>query len=388
MKGNKLLIGLFLTANFLYWVNLYLYMPTLPSYLETMTGNLAMVGVVLSMYGLWQALLRIPVGIMVDASGWAKPFIICGFAFGAAGALLMGLGQSVGVMALGRTFTGIAAATWVPLTAVFSSLFPPGQVVVAVSLLMFTSSIGRLLATSVTGVLNDWAGHSLAFYLAAVSGLLAIIFILFTKLERRPPRKASLKSVLSLVMRGDVMLPALLNTVAQLGIWAIIFGFLPILAQSVGATDTAKSLLMSSHLATFTVGNLLNSVVVNRFKQIPLLLITFLLASLGIIGAALAPSLALLFFCAGIIGFAHGFRYPTLMGMSVQQVETAQRSTAMGIHQALYAVGMFSGPWLGGVLADAVGLKFMFYIIGGVSLILSYTLILLLARLRGVDTRP
>lgn len=386
MKGNKLLIGLFLTANFLYWVNLYLYMPTLPSYLESMTSSLAMVGVVLAMYGLWQALLRIPVGIMVDASGWAKPFIIGGFVIGAAGALLMGVGKSVGVMALGRALTGVAAATWVPLTAVFSSLFPPGQVIMAVSLLMFTSSIGRLLATGVTGVLNDWAGYSMAFYLAAASGLLATVFILFTKLERKPPRKASLQSVLSLAKRGDVMLPALLNTVAQLGAWAIVFSFLPILAQTMGASDTVKSLLISSHLAAFTVGNLLNAFVVKRFKEIPLLLITFLFFSLGIAGAALVPSLAMLFVCAAFLGFMHGFRYPTLMGMSVQRVETFERSTAMGIHQALYAVGMFSGPWLGGVLADVVGLKFMFLIIGGVSLPLSYVLILLLARLRRVDT--
>ena len=386
MKGNKLLIGLFLTANFLYWVNLYLYMPTLPSYLESMTSSLAMVGVVLAMYGLWQALLRIPVGIMVDASGWAKPFIIGGFVIGAAGALLMGVGKSVGVMALGRALTGVAAATWVPLTAVFSSLFPPGQVIMAVSLLMFTSSIGRLLATGVTGVLNDWAGYSMAFYLAAAAGLLATVCILFTKLERRPPRKASLQSVLSLAKRGDVMLPALLNTVAQLGAWAIVFSFLPILAQTMGASDTVKSLLISSHLAAFTVGNLLNAFVVKRFKEIPLLLITFLFFSLGIAGAALVPSLAMLFVCAAFLGFMHGFRYPTLMGMSVQRVETFERSTAMGIHQALYAVGMFSGPWLGGVLADVVGLKFMFLIIGGVSLPLSYVLILLLARLRRVDT--
>jgi len=387
MKDNKLLIGLFLAANVLYWVNLYLYMPTLPTYLESMTSNLAIVGMVLAMYGLLQALLRIPVGIMVDASGWAKPFIVGGFAIGAAGALLMGLGRSVGVMALGRALTGVAAATWVPLTAVFSSLFPPSQVVVAMSLLMFTSSIGRFLATGITGVLNDWAGYSMAFYLAAASGLLATVCILFTKLQRRSPRKASLQSVLSLVVRGDVMLPALLNTVAQLGEWAIVFGFLPILAHSLGATDTAKSLLMSSHLATFTVANLLNAFVTKRFSAIPLLLITFLLFSLGIVGAALAPSLALLFFCAAFVGFVHGFRYPTLMGMSVQRVETSQRSTAMGIHQALYAIGMFSGPWLGGVLADAMGLRPMFAIISAVNLALGYILIFFLAKLKPHDSR-
>jgi MFS family permease len=383
MKGNKLLIGLFLMANFLYWVNLYLYMPTLPSYVETMTANLTMVGLVLSMYGLWQAVLRIPVGVMVDASGWAKPFIIGGFAFAAAGAQIMGVGKSVGVLALGRALTGVAAATWVPITAVFSTLFPQRQIVVAMSLLMFSGSIGRMLATGVTGLLNDLGGYRLAFYLAAAAGLLAILFILLTKLERKPPRRASLRSFLSLATRADVILPTLMNTVGQLGNWAIIFSFLPILAQTMGATDTTKSLLMSSHIGAFTVGNLLNSFAIRHIRQIPILLLTFLLSSLGIAGAALAPSLAVVFICSITIGFANGFRYPTLMGVSIQRVEVSQRSTAMGVHQALYAIGMFAGPWLGGILADTVGLKAMFYIIAGVCLSLSYLLILLLAKQRG-----
>jgi MFS family permease len=135
------------------------------------------------------------------------------------------------------------------------------------------------------------------------------------------------------------------------------------------------------------VGNLLNTFVVNRLKQLPLLLVTFLLTSLGIVGAALSQSLALLFVCGTAIGFVNGFRYPTLMGMSVQGVERSQRSTAMGIHQALYAVGMFSGPWLGGVLADVLGLRSMFAIMGGVTFVFSYALILILARQRSIESR-
>jgi MFS family permease len=29
----------------------------------------------------------------------------------------------------------------------------------------------------------------------------------------------------------------------------------------------------------------------------------------------------------------------------------------MGLHQAVYAAGMFAGPWLSGILADALGLR-------------------------------
>jgi MFS family permease len=39
----------------------------------------------------------------------------------------------------------------------------------------------------------------------------------------------------------------------------------------------------------------------------------------------------------------------------------------MGIHQAVYAVGMFTGPWIGGILADAVGIRGMFAIVAAFS---------------------
>ena len=51
------------------------------------------------------------------------------------------------------------------------------------------------------------------------------------------------------------------------------------------------------------------------------------------------------------------------MGLSIERVDRGHRSTAMGIHQAVYAIGMFVGPSVGGVLADAMGIRAMFVII-------------------------
>jgi MFS family permease len=48
------------------------------------------------------------------------------------------------------------------------------------------------------------------------------------------------------------------------------------------------------------------------------------------------------------------------MGMSIENVVEANRTTAMGLHQAVYAIGMFAGPGLSGVLADAIGIQPMF----------------------------
>ncbi len=57
--------------------------------------------------------------------------------------------------------------------------------------------------------------------------------------------------------------------------------------------------------------------------------------------------------------------------MSIQQVVGAERTTAMRLHQVVYAIGMFGGPWLSGILADAVGMRPMFGMTAFACLILS-----------------
>ena len=77
---RRLLIVLYIVAVFLYWISQYLYIPTLPVYILSKTDNLALVGVVLAMYGLWQAIIRLPLGIAADWFGRCKPFIVACFA--------------------------------------------------------------------------------------------------------------------------------------------------------------------------------------------------------------------------------------------------------------------------------------------------------------------
>ena len=67
MHRNRILV--FSAATFLYWAALFIYLPTLPAYVKERAPSLAAVGVVLSMFGLWEAILRVPLGILVDATG-------------------------------------------------------------------------------------------------------------------------------------------------------------------------------------------------------------------------------------------------------------------------------------------------------------------------------
>jgi MFS family permease len=66
------------------------------------------------------------------------------------------------------------------------------------------------------------------------------------------------------------------------------------------------------------------------------------------------------------------------MGMSIRDVADAERNTAMGLHQSVYAIGMFAGPWLSGFLADAIGIRPMFGVTAFACLAVGIVLIRLL----------
>ncbi|MFN2164692.1 MAG: MFS transporter, partial [Anaerolineae bacterium] len=68
-RRRRLLIGLYILVTFLYWMSLYLYIPTLPTYAQSKSESLALVGTILAQYGLWQAITRLPIGIAADWLG-------------------------------------------------------------------------------------------------------------------------------------------------------------------------------------------------------------------------------------------------------------------------------------------------------------------------------
>ncbi len=387
MKDNRIRIFLFLTVTFLFWTALYLYVPTLPTYIKTKTTNLTIVGLVLSMYGLWMVFIRLPMGLIGDSLGWGKPLIILGIFTASLGAFIMGRGNTLAMLAVGRAFTGLSAGTWVLLIAVFSTFFDLDQAVFASSLLTFSASLGRMIGTGLTGFLNQMGGYQLSFYLAAVTGILAIIVVFFIKEKRRPPEKVSLKSITRLLTRKDVLLPTIISIFVHYGDWSVTFGFLPILAQQMGAGDVTKSMLISANIASITTANLLNTFVLKKVKHTFLLSIAALLFFAGIVLIAFAPSITQLFGGTICMGFAFGIIYPILVGLSIQKVAGSQRSTAMGIHQSLYAAGMFTGPWLSGIIADRIGIQPMFLITAGFCLLAVYLFLVLYIKDRLSGTR-
>ena len=334
-----------------------------------------MVGIILAQYGLWQAIIRLPLGIAADWAGRRKPFVLVGLALVGVSAWVTGQAEGVGGLFVGRALAGLGAGTWVPLIVGFSSLFPAAQAIRATAILAFVGSAGRVLATSLTGSLNELGGYSLAFSLAAGVSALALLLMLPIRERSYAPRRPSVAGLGHLITRRDVLLPSLLAALGQYANWAITFGFMPIVARNLGASDIQLSLLVSMHIGLVTVMTLATGPLAERLGARRLALVAFVLLSAGIALASLAPALPVLFVAQFCIGVATGLSYPVLMGMSIRYVADRERTTAMGLHQAVYAIGMFAGPWISGILADRLGLQPMLAVTAVGCLVLSLLLL-------------
>jgi len=353
----------------LYWAALEVYLPTLPTYIAERSGALAQVGAILSMYGLSQTIVRFPLGILSDWVGRRKPFVIAGMILAATGALILGHAEGTAGLYVGRTITGLAGAAWVPLLVMFSALFPPEEAVRASAMVTLIGSAARTVATSLTGFLNDWGGYGLAFQIAAALAAIGVLALLPSSDPQREPHSPNPRAIVRLVTRPDVLLPSLVAFASQFAMWGSTFSFNPIMARQLGASDRTLGLLMSLSALMMLGGNLVATAGARRFGARALTFAGLGMLCGGIVIVAVAPSVAWVLVAQAIIGFSQGIGYPVLVGLSIRYVDDSQRTSAMGLHQMIYALGMFGGPAVCGLLADALGLRPMFGITAGLTLL-------------------
>jgi DHA1 family multidrug resistance protein-like MFS transporter len=345
---------------FLFWMSLNLYAPTLPNYIKSRTNDLAMTGAILAMYGLFGTLVRLPLGIAADWLGRGKTLFFVGIALEGLGAWLMGTADSANMLLVGRAISGLAAAAWVVVVVSFSNLFPFEEAVRATVILTMIPSYGRLLGSLLTGWLNELGGYPLAFFVSTGIAVLALLFLIPVREVKHPAQVPSLASIGKLLARRDVMVSSFLNVIGQYVVMGAVFGFIPILAQRLGAGNVMLSLLVTGYVVLYALGNSAATTFNRRMGNRTKVKIGVILMAAGFGLAAIAPSLEWMFIAQACFGFAGGISYPIIMGMCIENVSINERSTVMGLHQTIYSIGAFIGPWLSGILADAIGLQPMF----------------------------
>lgn len=342
-------------------MGMFMVLPVLALFAQTLPGGASgmQIGWAIGIYGLTQALLQIPLGILSDRIG-RKPVIVGGMLIFAAGSVIAALAHSIEVIMIGRALQG-AGAISAAVSALLADVTRPQVRTTAMAILGMGMGLSFILALVLGPVVSGWIGVPGIFAMTAVLALISIPVVVFGVPTPVLPAGATgnLRQALAdpdlLRLDGGIFLlhacmtalfvAAPLALVQTLGLpspahWQV---YLPVLLVS---------LLPVFPLIRWAEQN--NRVKSTFLGAILLLSLAFAIAAAGFHHAASLIAALLLFFAA--FNFLEG----ALPSIISKRVSPQQRGAALGAYSTAQFLGGASGGILGGVALQYGGVGSVF----------------------------
>ena len=352
-----------------YWAAMYVYVPIFSVYAETLGARMSIVGLAVGAYGLTQMLTRVPIGIWSDAMGKRRGIVVAGMLTCSVAAAGLALSPSPAWLVVFRGVMGLAAATWVCSTVLFTSYFPASDPSVPLSIMSLLISVGQIAGTSTGGLLAERFGWTAPFWVSMGLAIVAAVVLLFPPDDTAAkPVAVSGSSLLRIASAPLLVLACGVGAILYFALFSTIYGFTTVLAQRMGATRAELGYLTTAALLAYSVFTILTPLMVKWLGERRSLLLGLVTITAATLPTPLVHSLFGLFVLQMLSGIGRGVLYPLLMSLSIKAVSVPDRASAMGIFQASYAFGMFIGPWISGGLADSLGLASVFLVCGSLCL--------------------
>lgn len=367
---NKKTIAQFNYMTALFWLSLYAYIAELATYADTLNASLGMIGVITGSYGLLQLILRIPLGIFSDHIGRRKVFITLGLAVSMVSSLVTFMAPSAWSLLITRSLAGVTASTWVIVTVMFSNYFPKKEATKAIGLMNSYNAIGQLVGMGLGGFISLIFGTRYLFLLAAVGAFIGLIISLFIHEDKVTSVPKHFSDYLSVAKDRQLQVVSLLGILSQFLTFATAFGFVPLLAKNLGASNLQLSLLtVLAIIPAIFISRLAGDYFPNKIGKRRTINIGFVISALLCMTMPWIQSLILLYVVQFISGIGRSMVFPLLMGLGIEHIAPDRRASAMGMFQASYGIGMVFGPILLGFIAQSYGMVVGFGLTGLIGLL-------------------
>ncbi|WP_052737648.1 MFS transporter [Bacillus sp. SA1-12] len=362
----------FIVITFIYWFSLYIYVPVFVEYLDYLGGAYTLVGFIAGSYGIMQILLRLPIGILSDKMQIRKPFIIAGLVTGVISCFGFALTDSLGFAFASRVLSGVTASMWVAFTVLYASYFKAEDTTKAMGNIQFVTVASQLISMGLSGYLVSEWGWKAPFWLGGIIGCLGIIMSFGVKevQSQTGDKKIEMGELRAVIKDPIVLKVALLSALANAVLFITMFGFTPTYALNIGATKESLIILVFSFMVPHAIAPIITGrYLLNRYHKWSILIVGFLGTFVFTSIIPFVSNLQWLYVTQALNGYAQGMTIPLLMGMAIQTISLSKRATAMGLFQAIYALGIFLGPFVAGMFSQMVNFSAVFYLAGAVGLI-------------------
>ena len=324
-----------------------------------------LIGLAIGAYGLTQALLQIPFGMLSDRIG-RKKVIFFGLVLFAFGSVLAALADSIYTVIAGRLLQGSGAIAAVVM-ALTADLTRDQHRTKAMAAIGISIGLSFSVALASGAALENWLGLAGIFWATAIMALLGIVVLKWwvpTPHRRQvhqemKPARAQLKDVLA---NRSIMRMVLSILILHL-LLTLSFFALPIALQDyagIAKADLAQTYLPILLLAFVTmVPFILLAEKRRQMKTVFLGAIAVL--AIAQLGWAMQPgSLPLLLICLWLFFTAFNVLEAGLPSMMSKLSPLQHKGTAMGVYSSAQFIGAFLGGVMGGIIYSVGDISWIF----------------------------
>lgn len=348
-------------------LGLFMVLPVLPLVGDELGGvTPLLIGIAIGAYGLSQAILQIPLGLLSDRIG-RKPVIFAGLAIFVLGGLLAGITDNIYGVIAGRFLQGCGAISST-LLALVSDVTRVEYRARAMAVVGMSIGFSFAAALILGPLLAAWSGIAGVFLFAAGAGVVGILLVA-TMVPASTVRSHNPQVGVSLDLIGDVLGNSDLRrtTAGVFMLHYLLMSSFIVFPLAMRATGTIAD---ADHHWVYFWLLLLTFILMGPFMWFsdrpgatkPMLLAmisVFVVSSLLLSGV---NSYIPVLISMGIFFMAFNLLEVIMPALVSKVAPIDQRGTAMGVYSTAQFAGGFAGGGLGGFIVSAWDISFLMYV--------------------------
>ena len=272
---------------------------------------------------------------------------------------------------IGRTITGVAAAGWVAISVYYSSFFPKNERFKSSTIILASNMIAVFLGTFLSGYISDLIDIKTCFFISMVSAIFSSLLFLVSK-EKPFDDKSQFTTTqfINLLKNKLLICLCLIGIFIQFIVFSINFSYFPIYLNRLEFSDSIVGNVVAFYTLASFMGTILSPKLIQRFGLWKIFIFSSIIIGITTLITPYFENLILLILLRLIGGIGGGIIFSSCMSSIVRGFQENYQASAMGIFQAVYAIGMFLGPVISGIIGSRINLESVFIFSAFISLLI------------------